>query len=128
MCLHLKKGTRAKIAKEDIVVYKCLEMEDGKYITPYMHFNVEMGKTYSSELTKFKATPIFKYDTFDCYADVFQGLHTFVNYDETKRFCQLHNRILVKCIIPKGSTYYVGIFADIAACASDKLTYVEIIE
>jgi len=34
----------------------------------------------------------------------------------------------IKCVIPKGSTYYVGTFDYWKSYASDKLTYVEIID
>lgn len=129
MCLHLEKGATLQIAEEDIIVYKSLEYENGIYFTPYRECHVEMGKTYTSELNKVKADKDFVYpNNFICDADIFEGLHAFMNYEETIRFSIAHERFTAKCIIPKGSSYYVGLFAEGAACASDKLTYVEIIE
>lgn len=78
--------------------------------TPYQEFPVEIGKTYLSDLTK-------KYD------EIYKGLHSFKSLDFIKRFVNVE--VVVKCIIPKGSTYYKGEFGNCVSYASDTLTYVE---
>ncbi len=84
-----------------------------KIVTPYRKFPIKIGKTYNSELIKK-----------DEY--VYEGLHSYKNLNDAKKH---HIGIYVECIIPKGSKYYEGKFdIDNAAYASDKLTYVKIIE
>ena len=81
-------------------------------VTPYRNFPIEIGKTYNSEL--------IKSDGF-----IQEGLHSFKNLDDAK---SSYVQIYAECIIPKGSKYYEGKFADDDAYASDKLTYVKILE
>ena len=88
------------------------EVVNLKMVTPYREFPIEIGKTYDSKLIKK-----------DEY--VHEGLHSFKTLDDAKND---YIRIYVECIIPKGSKYYEGKFIDDDAYASDKLTYVKIIE
>lgn len=88
------------------------EVIDLKIVTPYRCFPIEVGKTYDSELIKK-----------DEY--IHEGLYSFKNLDEAKNS---HAKLYAECIIPKGSTYYEGKFIDYDSYASDKLTYVKIIE
>lgn len=88
------------------------EIIDFKIVTPFRCFPIEVGKTYDSELIKK-----------DEY--IHEGLHSFKNLEDAKEF---YVKIYAECIIPKGSKYYEGEFVDHAAYASDKLTYVQIIE
>ena len=88
------------------------ELIDLKIQTPYRDFIVEIGKTYDSILVK-----NLEY--------VHQGLHSYKNPIDTKRY---DYGIYVECIIPKGSEYYEGTFCDKDSYASNKLTYVKIIE
>ena len=83
-----------------------------KIATPYRWFPIEIGKTYDSELIKK-----------DEY--VHEGLHSYKNLDHAKNY---YVKFYAECIIPKGSKYYEGKFVDNDAYASDKLTYVKIIE
>ena len=89
------------------------EVVNFKMATLYRNFPIEIGKTYHSKLTKKN-----KY--------IHQGLHSFKNLDDAKNFSVV--KICAECIIPKGSKYYEGKFSDWDAYASDKLTYVKIIE
>lgn len=88
------------------------EVIDLKIATPYRRFPIEIGKTYDSILRKN-----------DEY--VHEGLHSYKNLDGAKKH---HTGIYVECIIPKGSKYYEGTFCNRDSYASDKLTYVKIIE
>ena len=87
------------------------EVIDLKLATPYRWFPIEIGKTYDSELIKMDE-------------DIYEGLHSYKNSEDAKKS---YNGIYVECIIPKGSKYYEGKFADVDAYASDKLTYVKIL-
>lgn len=88
------------------------EVVNLKMVTPYRNFPIKIGKTYNSELIKRDDGLIHK------------GLHSFKNSNDAKFYI---SGIYVKCIIPKGSKYYEGKFADYNSYASDKLTYVKII-
>lgn len=81
------------------------------YSTRYRYFNVEIGKTYTSKLIK---TEEF----------VNEGLHSFKNIKSAKTL----GYVVAKCIIPKGSRYYIGEFCAKVSYASDTLTYVEIVK
>ena len=81
------------------------------YETPYQYMKVEMGETYTSDLINLgKRVEI--------------GLHSF----KTMKYAKSVSSIVAKCIIPKGSQYYEGMFGSYASYASDCLTYVEIIK
>lgn len=88
------------------------EVIDLKIVTPYRNFPIEVGKTYDSQLIKKNG-------------DVYQGLHSYKNLDDFKNS---YVTIYAECIIPKGSEYYEGKFGVSNAYASDKLTYVKIIQ
>ena len=79
--------------------------------TPYQYAIVEMGETYTSGLIKEDD-------------EVYVGLHSF----ETLREARKISDIVAKCIIPKGSRYYKGAYDDDISYASDKITYLEIVE
>ncbi len=89
------------------------------YVTPYYYADVEMGMTYESELKREYNDDNRRVE----FARIEMGLHSFqqlqVGFDDT--------RIKAKCIIPKGSEYYVGTFDGCVSYASNKLKYVEII-
>ena len=81
------------------------------YRTFYQGFKVKMGETYTSELEKIDDT-------------IEKGLHSFETMEVAKSF----SNIVAKCIIPKGSKYYEGLFGCDASYASDRITYVEIVK
>lgn len=81
-----------------------------KFITPYKHFEVKIGETYISDIVKHKNK-------------INNALHSYVN--ENDIYCNYNESIKVKCIIPKGSTYYLGKFNNKPCYASDTLKYVE---
>ena len=84
------------------------------YQTYYRGFKVEIGETYTSDLEKIDGT-------------IEKGLHTFKTMEDAKSV----SYIVAKCIIPKGSKYYEGLFdhdASYASYASDRITYVEIVK
>ena len=116
MCLDINKKAEKKLAKSDITCYKILLKKDGKLVTYFREVEVELGKTYESELF------VNDYNT-----RVYDGLHSFkyflgavfvlifmIHTSKTK---------LVKCVIPKGSFYYEGWFSSVKSFASDRIKY-----
>lgn len=96
-----------------IIINKREYINNGIFITPYRRFPIIIGETYDSILEK---NP--KY--------INKGIHSFKNIKDAKNDADLYN-VIVKCIIPKDSKYYKGIFNNVVSYASNKLKYVEII-
>lgn len=90
------------------------------YHTPYRDVIIEIGKEYTSELRLLKRSC-------DTSSVITEGLHSFIQKPNIKE-----GEYLVKCIIPKGSKYYKGIFEldpySFDSIASDKLKYIKIIK
>lgn len=87
------------------------------YVTPHQSAIIEIGNLYKSEI-EFEGN------------DIEKALHSFVGIN-----CIIkrdRSDITVKCIIPKGSTYYIGDFRSAYnnnnSYASNQLKYLEIIE
>ena len=128
MCLNIGYNNKPKRATKDICVYKVVEdcrdsrfKNDGyfgKIITPYRHFVVALGETYR---TKF---------SYNADGDVEMGLHTYSNYETAKNYVDRFGwspTKIVRCVIPKGSSYHIGSFFGRASYASTRLKYVEFI-
>ena len=82
------------------------------YYTPYQNFRVEIGQTYYSELEVIGN-------------NVEKALHSFEHLDDCKAD---GGGVYVKCIIPKGSEYYYGLFNDASSYASNALKYLELVK
>ncbi len=154
MCLSLGRNIpdRAMVATEDVVCYKLLfktaeYLEECKkalgsdklsiksmesmlargdiYISPYRQAPYKLGKRYESKLD----VP-FQYEFYDAYR-IECGLHTFVNISQALyRIETAYSRdmlVVVKCRIPKGSTYYKGTFGMAQSYASDALILDEVV-
>ena len=115
MCLDLNKDQQqVKTAVEDMVCYKVLDKNyvHDKLTTIFKRSVVNIGELYTSEFT-------FNHDS----TSVQMGLHSFTYEDDAKKLMEYVNRyklnnehelnkfaVVVKCTIPKGSTYYEGNF------------------
>lgn len=88
------------------------------YKTPFQSFPVIIGNTYESCLVLE-------------YREINEGLHSFVHKEDCI-ICSKPYNVVVKCIIPKGASYYKGTFSqgflERENYVSDKITYVEIIK
>lgn len=105
MCLFIKKGQKAKIAEEDIVVYKHIMKSHRKgytYETSYQHVPILIGETYTSEL---------KVDV-DDPEELYIGLHSFEKLEDAVQWANYYYEVVVQCIISKGSRYHRGMFND----------------
>ena len=127
MCLILSARNRygkPQIATEDIYVYKAVIDNSQKQsthhkkgiLTLYREKPIKIGSTYRSKFS------------FDHEGDIEQGLHCFMYRHDAEAVCQCFTyRKAVKCVIPKGSSYYKGWFSGVSCYASNKLTYLEFI-
>lgn len=117
MCLQLKRFSIKRLALTDKICYKFIKYDyKGRYVTPYQDFRVSIGKTYESKIRK------------TSFNEIEEGLHSFANYEDCKgKANTFYNCVVVKCIIPKGSWYYIGKFSNYKSYSSNRLKYVEII-
>jgi len=126
MCLALQKP-EIIVAKEDIVCYKVMieyPRNNGIWTSPYMGMAYREGHSY--ELGK-KLNLLDSSKTIKEYRyRVEEGFHSFTSLSEALFFlnafearypclnrCSDASRyVVVKCIIPKGTTYAEGLFFD----------------
>ena len=83
-----------------------------EYLTPYQGMLVKMGNTYKSKLSKEGAS-------------IENGIHSFASQKDAKN---LGYDCVAKCIIPRWSIYYKGLYRRNPAYASNKLEYIEIMK
>lgn len=98
MCLYTK-WKKPKIATKDIVVYKVLRTYSEHIESPYRGFVYNLKELYETKLTKCKSLGGLEYS-------IFEGFHAFVS-KKINWYFRTHEK-LYKCIIPKGSTYYIS--------------------
>jgi hypothetical protein len=92
------------------------------FLTPFRNVEIEIGETYKSKLIKNDSL-------------VEDGIHSLKKLKDAKLIASFDkDRFVVKCIIPKGSEYYVGKYSDdiysdsdYVSYASDTLKYVEVL-
>ena len=122
MCLHVNADTKIKVAKEDIVCYKVIIEDfesDGMCIwrSPYQGMIYEKGHVYIlGEQLKLLQSSHKKYPY-----RIEEGFHSFTNLSDALVFLNSFEAecismgmnfksIIVKCTIPKGTTYVEGLF------------------
>ena len=120
MCLWTKNAVK-KIADKDIVCYKVICKVGNDYLTIYQRTPIELGKTYTdNELIHMgKGNDVYY---------IGQGVyHTFKKYKDAVVFLREHflftNRVIVRCVIPKGTEYYEGTFDDEEESYGSKTLY-----
>lgn len=134
MCLEIKKFTFKRKARKDIIVYKQISsyvIEDKTfYVTPYRQSEIKIGNTYTSEIKIFGLGVENALHSFANIVDCFDNSRyidktIYVNGNGYKTVTP----VLVECVIPKGSSYYKGIFdGRFTSYASDKLIYKRILK
>ncbi len=88
------------------------------YVTPYRRVSVKIGETVKSDLEY----PNKNFPTIDV------GIHSLETVKGCKRVIERGDDVvIVKCIIPKGSEYYTGLFSEESSYASNALIYQEIV-
>lgn len=111
MCFEIdKENPEEKVAEEDIPVikyYKRTYLDKNTYVSPYMGFRVEKGKTYKEPLFGL----IEKMSFPDGGAFVInKGFHSYSEDIDRATEDAFYGNLMfcspVKCIIPKGTRYY----------------------
>ena len=103
MCFYVHEDHKEKkIAEEDIVCYKIVEVPDKDGIMKSLHMEYlwEMDRLTSANIRLSR----YKSDSNNTiYEIIHEGLHS---YSEQVKIDLNNNYIEVECIIPKGSEYY----------------------
>lgn len=119
MCLCSKTNI-PKIAKEDIVCYKIIErVSSNEYKSPYQGDEIIFNKTIiaSKPTKKFNIMPTVDIDlkTIIEYHIGEGFIHAFIAKEDARIYVLSHycffnmGAAIVRCIIPKGSRYFVNI-------------------
>lgn len=97
MCLQVSNKAKEIVAPENYIVYKILE-ENMR--SPWESFLYKLNKIYTAKLGKSKGYIEYHYN---------QGLHYCKTLSAVKTYARSEGwsfkRLVVECIVPKGSTY-----------------------
>ena len=116
MCLELLR--EKLVAKEDIICYKIVRKRGNKLYTPYQEVEIKPGI--------FKATGTLSEDRGDRRKTVEEGvIHTFAKYDQALDEKDGKNTLIYKCVIPKGTNYYIGLFEAFLSYGSEIINVLE---
>lgn len=146
MCLYIKNEVKfsfsgvpvlpkTKVAKKDIVCYKILTDRRGLslscYRTPFTGDPITLGDYVEAKGDK-GIVNMLPTDGYKC--EVSEGfIHVFKYHKDAVRVATNQNMdgyfiadpVIVKCIIPKGTRYYVGVFENtfLPSYATEALQY-----
>lgn len=141
MCLRLAVKYQKRIAETNIICYKHLKAVDydqnKKPVlkTPYQNQYVQIGRTYTSPIKIINLVQ-YLFNREKTTYQITEALHSFKYLKNCKEdsysvrvihFMNTYDQVIVKCVIPKGSEYYVGKFGRSICYASDKLVYLEVL-
>lgn len=129
MCLVVSSDRlRPKVAKEDLVCYKILEVfNDDDLRSPFRYIRVHLGEQMESEL-----------DEKPNGSEVRYGLHTLCDKEEAVELLKTYRDVfkcqfvLVRCVIPKGARFYKGKYlstyfrvagGELGSYCSDRIVY-----
>lgn len=115
MCLYTR-WKKPKTAAENIVVYKILSVYSTHLASPYMNFVYDLHRLYETKFTKSKGCSgrgYYIYEGFHAY--VSKKIASDADIDCSFSTCER----VYKCIIPKGSTYYIS--SDNKEIVADKI-------
>ena len=126
MCLIISKfyhkednnhNVKCFVAKEDILVYKCLDCNDGEYCTPFQYMPIVFtkGKYVYNKVKMSKKI----YCGIRKNALVSEGIHAYSTRDKAikvaKDFRKSNGTYMHYAVIPKGSNFYIGDNADVVS-------------
>lgn len=105
MCL-LTNNTYKYTAEKDIVCYKIVNLRDKEITSYWFKFSYELNRKYTTQVLQ----PIF---TKNGDIRIEKGFHSYRNLGIAKDYIyydmfNLLPEIIVKCIVPKGSEYYIN--------------------
>ena len=102
------------VAKEDILVYKCLDCENGKYYTPFQYMPI----TFTKGKCVYKKANMPKSK---CYWNdtIGVGIHAYSTKNAaialSKSLYGRNGTSMHYAVIPKGSNFYVGVYDNIVS-------------
>lgn len=116
MCLIPKES--AKIAKEDIVVYKILvKYLDGVYYSPWRDAPYKIGKLYTANIRyRLHVRADVNFLIRDWIIE--EGLRAYIDYSTAilkSMMVPVSGLFIVKAIIPRGSMYVLGAGSEIVS-------------
>ena len=127
MCLIISKVYHKKdnnrnvkcfVAKEDILVYKCLDYENGEYCTPFRHMPIMFtkGKYVYNKVNMKESVACCANEKFAC---IYSGIHAYSAKVKAimvaKDFHKTNGTSMHYAVIPKGSNFYVGVYDNIVS-------------
>lgn len=117
MCLELL--SKKLVAKEDITCYKVVTKSGNKLRTLYQKAEIQLGT--------FKASGTISKEKRGKRETIGEGMiHTFGRYDQAlDEATGKSNALIYKCIIPKGTSYYVGLFEAYLSYSSEVIEVLE---
>lgn len=133
MCLYIKENKKPCIANEDIVCYKVVYKNAGQYRSPYRCTLYKLNTTMndSVRITKQKTQYYNGETTWSISAGGFHvyptlndaKTHIIKQYEvsKAKGITELYNFVILKCIIPKDTKYYIGTFIGMKSYCSKSL-------
>ena len=106
------------VAKEDILVYKCLDCTSGEYCTPfqYMPIMFTKGKYVYNKVNMKESVACCANEKFAC---IYSGIHAYSAKVKAimvaKDFHKTNGTSMHYAVIPKGSNFYVGVYDNIVS-------------
>lgn len=134
MCLYLKQEqSKPKVAEKAIECYKILYPNKwtGTYFTPCKNVEVRLGHVYRGLGLRAVGNLVARPDGYKYYVSI-GFIHSFRTHEDAEKAINkwkwdygFDNCVIVRCSIPKGSTYYEGVFEDtmIPSYASTAIRY-----
>lgn len=111
------RNVKCFVAKEDILVYKCLDCINGKFRTPFQYMPIVFTKG------KYIYTNVYMKKKTFCKMDeggyVWSGIHAYRTmsraFEVSKSFYEFNGTYMHYAVIPKGSNFYIGNNDDIVS-------------
>ena len=108
------RNVKCFVAKEDILVYKCLDCNDGEYSTPFQYMPIVFTKG------KYVYNKVKMSQKIGCgireNALVSKGIHAYSTRGKAIKVAKdFRKRYMHYAVIPKGSNFYVGQSDDIVS-------------
>ena len=136
MCL-LTHNPECKTAKKPIKVWKLLEKDKEKLVTPMMRQSVKIGETVYAKnpdkpITKVNGIFFSKEDIY--YKIDEQGVHAYIQKEQAEdnlvgyRRAFRTNLILTKWEIPKGAKYWVGDYLSPDHIVATEMKFIKVCE
>ena len=98
MCWSSRK-LNEQVATKDITAYKVVIFNTIGCTSLFYKFNYEYNKLYTTSFT---------IQTFDFGFHISEGFHSYKTISQARKLGRFYWEHIVKCIIPKGSHYYIN--------------------